>query len=149
MLSHCHFDDNRQSNIRRAKADRVKKTLENGLLEDALTKAGSRIVLAVVAAAIVPGFTAAEADPLWPVEPSAEFQNINTSHATITRIKQSSTAERYALRVDFQPAKRPQIEFSLPAFKVDSPPFNAIALEVSNPLNEPIRFVVEVERNGT
>jgi len=119
--------------------------LDNDLLGGALTRAGSRIALAVVAAAIVLGFKSAEADLLWSVEPSAEFQNINTSHATITRIKQSSAGERYALRVDFQPAQRPQVEFSLAAFKADWRPFNAIALEVSNPLNEPIEFAVEVE----
>ena len=82
---------------------------------------------------------------LWSFERSEELQSIQVFHAGITRVRQFPTDGHYALQVDFEPVERPQIEFLMASVRTDWRPFGALALDVTNPSNEPIGFSIEVE----
>ena len=83
---------------------------------------------------------------LFSFERSEELQSIQVSHASITRVRQFPTDGHYALQVDFEPVERPQIEFLLATpLEPIGDPFGALALDVTNPSNEPISFSIEVQ----
>jgi hypothetical protein len=82
---------------------------------------------------------------LWSFERLEELQNIQVFHAGITRVRQFPTDGHYALQLDFEPVERPQIDFSTATVRTDWRPFGALALDVTNPSNEPISFSLEVQ----
>ena len=82
---------------------------------------------------------------LWSFERSEELQSIQVFHAGITRVRQFPTDGLYALRLDFESSERPQIEFLTATVRTDWRPFGALALDVTNPSNEPIGFSIEVQ----
>ena len=76
-------------------------------------------------------------------ETPADLQRIKTSDSHVTRVGLHATEGRYAARIDFDAADRPQIELRPEA--ADFRPFSSVALDVANPSEEPLSFSVEVE----
>jgi len=76
-------------------------------------------------------------------ETPAEIRRIKTTGSRITRVEQHATEGRYAAWVDFEVAEQPGIELRLEAG--DLRPFGSLALDVTNPSDEPLTFTMEVE----
>jgi hypothetical protein len=104
-----------------------------------------RFALALLAALLLVGFQPESERLLWSSQWKDAAQGIRTHHAAIALIQQSSTEADHGLRVDFEHAAKPQIEFSMAGGNTDWRPFGALAADISNPSNEPVGFSVEVE----
>lgn len=82
---------------------------------------------------------------LWSFERAEELQSVRTSHARVSRQGQLAADGQNALRIDFEPAAQPQVEFSAASVRTDWRPFGALAIHAANPSGEPIGFSMEVE----
>ena len=76
-------------------------------------------------------------------ESPGELQRFKSSNARITLVQQHATDGRSAAQVDFEAVDQPKIELTPEA--TDFRPFGAVTLDVVNPSQEPLSFVVEVE----
>jgi hypothetical protein len=85
---------------------------------------------------------------LWSFQRPEELRSITVSHASIKRVRRFSTNGHYALQIDFEATARPLIEFSAAAVRTDWRPFGALAIDATNPSDEPIKFSMEVEDAG-
>jgi len=105
----------------------------------------SNLVIAAVAALACPLAAANAADTrlICSFETPAELQKIKTTNSRVTRVPQHATHGRYAAQVDFEAADQPKIE--LAPEPADFRPFSSVALDVTNPAEEPLSFLMEVE----
>ena len=87
--------------------------------------------------------SAADTRLVWSFENPAEIQKIKTTNSRVTRVQQHATDGRYAAQLDFEAADQPKIELSPDA--KDFRPFASLALDVANPSQEPLSFVMELE----
>lgn len=76
-------------------------------------------------------------------ETPAELQRIRTIGARVTQVRQHATEGRYAAQVDFDAAGQPGIEI-VPE-STDFRPYGSVALDLTNPSDDPLSFAVEVE----
>jgi hypothetical protein len=74
----------------------------------------------------------------------AEMRQATLSSATAA-LTSVSGAKHRALKVEFETADQPRVEFAVKATEQDFRPFGALEVEVGNPTDTPARFNVEVE----
>jgi len=75
-------------------------------------------------------------------ETPADLQKIKATSARITRVREHVTDGRYAAQVDFDVSDQPKIEWGpLGDFR----PYGSVALDVTNPGEDPVSFAMEVE----
>ncbi len=103
------------------------------------------IVLYAVSIAYCLAARAADSTLLYSFEQEPDLQNIHATHARVSRLKHFVTDGHYALQVDFEATDQPRIEFAIAAAKSDWQPFGAIAVDATNPSDEPLGFTMEVE----
>src|SRR5438309_1820395 len=136
-----------QKKVRLSRRIRFHSTIHRCLLYSAHGRRSMRIAIVLCALSIGYCLVARAADSglLYSFEQEQELRSIRAIHARASRLKHFVTDGHYALQVDFEATEQPQVEFTADATRTDWRPFGAIAVDATNPSDEPLGFSMEVE----